>query len=308
MNWITLTALNEIYRTGSTRKRSTLSEDPYVQFLLRNTKELKEQAKEITGDNRFKEHYEREFLVNYTQYDYFLIKHGFKRPQTRFEENDIKILMAIEAGMNNGELIEIRNQIIEAEESVRGVSLMFFKHDKYLEGKPSLLEAIKLLLNISQLSNEKDQQYKYILECKEPKCIILCENIDFLRRPTVPRKCQIELWYAGGRNVNKLEYSNPRGLPIYYSCDWDFDGLDIFRLVKEKIEDIELLSPIGIPRDIVKSEHNSLWPSRENPELLSGLNPNLYSDEQKKLIKRLIQENLWIVEESNNLIEMIKKQ
>ncbi|MDX8554440.1 hypothetical protein MK851_12510 [Tenacibaculum sp. 1B UA] len=37
----------------------------------------------------------------------------------------------------------------------------------------------------------------------------------------------MELWYAGGKNVKKMDYGDTRGLPVYYSCDWDYDGLFI---------------------------------------------------------------------------------
>jgi len=42
--------------------------------------------------------------------------------------------------------------------------------------------------------------------------------------------------------------------------------------------------------------------------LLSGLPSELYTEEQKLLIEMLIKENSWIVEESNDLIELIDNQ
>ena len=56
---------------------------------------------------------------------------------------------------------------------------MFFKNEKYLLGKEALINAVKLLLDIDELADDKDLQYKYVLECNSPKCIVLCENIDF---------------------------------------------------------------------------------------------------------------------------------
>jgi hypothetical protein len=51
------------------------------------------------------------------------------------------------------------------------------------------------------------------------------------------------------KNVNKLKFSNSKGLPIYYSCDWDYDGLFIiYPLVKEIETDIRLLTPNGSPK------------------------------------------------------------
>jgi hypothetical protein len=212
--------------------------------------------------------------------------------------------MEIEIGMANGELDELRSQIIASEETVRGVSRMFFKHEKYLLNKESLINAVKKLLNITKLADDRDQQYKYVLECDEPKCIVLCENIDFLKRPTRPRENNIELWYAGGRNINKLEYADvaSRNLPIYYSCDWDKDGLEIFESIYEKIPQIKLLFPNGISQDLKDTDHKSNW----NSKPLSGLNESIYNEVQKELIQKLINNEEWIMEESNDLIVMVE--
>jgi hypothetical protein len=137
-----------------------------------------------------------------------------------------------------------------------------------------------------------------VLECTNPKCIVLCENIDFLKRPALARANQIELWYAGGKNVTKLDYADTRGLPIYYSCDWDYDGLFIiYPLVKEKIPDIQLLTPNGVPKGIEETEHNSKW-------IIKNIDPLLLS-EQKEILNELIQNNQWIIEESNQLLNML---
>jgi len=76
--------------------------------------------------------------------------------------------------------------------------------------------------------------------------------------PYLIRSHHIELWYAGGRNVDKLKYVGNREIPIYYLCDWDYDELDIYKSVKEKIPHIELLTPNGNPKGIVETEHKSL--------------------------------------------------
>lgn len=135
--------------------------------------------------------------------------------------------MKIQAMKAESVLEELRTQIIAADTSLRNISLMFFKNDKYLENKESLVEALKQILEVKEFSDEKDQQYIYKLECHDPVAIVLFENLDFLTKPNKPRKHGIELWYVGGKNVGKLDYSQTRGLPIYYSCDWYYDGLFI---------------------------------------------------------------------------------
>lgn len=180
---------------------------------------------------------------------------------------------------------------------------MFFKNEKYLDNKDSLIKALKTVLEVEQFANEKDQQYIYKLECYNPKLIVLCENLDFLKKPVKPREYGIELWYAGGKNVEKLKYADTRGLPIFYSCDWDYDGLFvIYPLVKEKIPAIELLIPNGLPRSIKETEHDSKW-SHKIPTM-EHLFP---SKGHLQIIADLIKEDQWIIEESNHLIEILQK-
>src|SRR5690606_2418584 len=148
----------------------------------------------------------------------------------------------------------------------------------------------------------KDQQYIYKLECHNPKLIVLCENLDFLTKPNKPRQHGIELWYAGGKNVTKLDYADTRGLPTYYSCDWDFDGLFIiYPLVKEKIPSIQLLTPNRTPKGIIETEHNSKWEKIKDSNIDS-----LLTTQQQNNLKELIQNNQWIIEESNDLLDILE--
>ena len=301
MNWIVLKSLNEIYTQGKTSKKESLLKDPFVLHLLKNTKELKAYKNDILKGSGFEKLYEQKYLDDFNRFNAFLLANTLLKSQTRFEEKDIRILMSISQQMDTGELYAVREQIIANQESVRGVSLMFFKNEKYLEEKISLVNAVKQLLNIEELANDKDQQYLYVLQCDEANKIVLCENLDFLKRPATPRANNVELWYAGGKNIAKLDYINTRGLPIYYSCDWDYDGLKIFEAVLEKIPEIKLLYPNGEPRSIEITEHKSFWKNNT----LAGLNEMAYNTDQRNLINKLIDKDQWIIEESNNLIDML---
>ena len=240
MNWIVLRRLHQIYQEGKTKVIPMLLKDPDIQYLLNHTRELYRHGNYIEKEKDFDQYYEKYRKSKYEKYHEFLVNNKLAKDQTRFEEKDIQILMDIGEKMQNGELYELRDQIIKAEETVRGVSLMFFKNEKYLLNRQSLINAVKQLLEITELADEKDQQYKYVLECESPLLIVLCENIDFLKRPYHPRKNNIELWYAGGKNIDKLGYADTRGLKIFYSCDWDYDGLKIYEAVKKKIPEIQL--------------------------------------------------------------------
>lgn len=301
MNWIVLKSLHELYTTGRTQKKDAVLKNPYVQYLLNSTKELFNYKREILANEAFRLLYESKFLDNYLIYHQFLSENDLLKPQTRFEESDIKILMDLDEGMKSGDLLPVRDQILANEETVRGVSFMFFKNEKYLGSRESLLAAVKQFLQIDSFVDDKDQQYKYVLECKDPKCIVLCENINFLRKPSFPRANNIELWYAGGMNLSKLDFSDHRGLPIYYSADWDYHGLCvIYRIVKEKIPAIQLLTPNGSPKGIIETEHKSFWRGWPN-EIDSILD-----EPQKELLKTLIEKDEWIIEESNSLGAMIE--
>lgn len=305
MNWIALKAIHEIYESGATKKRESLMKDSHFLFLLQQTGELKEGVNTIVKGDGFDNYYQHSHLNKYLEYYKFLDKNGLLKPQLRIQEDDINILLGLEKGMINGDLIPIRDEIIQAEETVRGVSQMFFKNEKYLEKSESLISAVKGILGIAELANDKDQQYKYVLQSHQPNKIVLCENLDFLKRPSKPRKHHLELWYAGGKNIDKLNYVGEIKLPIFYSCDWDYDGLMIYQLVKRKIPDIRLLYPNGPRKSIVKTEHESHWKFKKESHLLSNLDPSFYSELEKTLIIELITSNDWIMEETNDLIEMI---
>jgi len=302
MNWIELRALNNLYSNGEVKINDTLTKSGEINYLINSLRILDRTHNNLFVLDGFTDIYEKDYLEKYNRYETFLSDNELLKPQLRFEESDIQILIGIKDDMDNGNLEPLREQIIKNEATVRIVSLMFFKNEKYLLGKDALINAVKSLLDIDELADDRDLQYKYVLECKAPNCIVLCENIDFLKRPTLARANNIELWYAGGKNVNKLDFSDTRGLPIYYSCDWDYDGLFIiYPLVKEKIPNIELLTPNGISKGIVETEHNSKWENIKDRNIEDLLTAN-----QSDILKILIELNQWIIEESNDLVYMVR--
>ncbi|MFL9485111.1 hypothetical protein ACI6Q2_20165 [Chitinophagaceae bacterium LWZ2-11] len=300
MNWIELKALHNLYHNRTVRLNETLKNSKEIRFLVNSRNAIEKHHRSLIALDKYDAIYERDYLEKFTAYEKFLSDNQLLRPQTQHEEADIKTLMKIQSMKEEGVLEELRTQIIAADTSLRNISLMFFKNDKYLDNKESLVEALKQILEVKEFSNEKDQQYIYKLECHAPVAIVLCENLDFLTKPNKPRKHGIELWYVGGKNVGKLDYSQTRGLPIYYSCDWDYDGLFvIYPLIKEKIPTILLLIPDGPPKSIEETEHASKWPS--------GLDINNAFDNPKNIsiISDLIKNDQWIIEESNDLLKML---
>ncbi|PSL44674.1 hypothetical protein CLV51_10546 [Chitinophaga niastensis] len=300
MNWLVLKALNNLYNGLTLTLNATLNADPEIFYLSRSRKALKIAGSKIFALPKFGYLYEKDYKVKFLFYHAFLERYDLLKPQLRIEEKDIKILMNVAQLYEAGDLESLRAQIIAADESLRGISEMFFRDEKYLDNKEALVKALKNILNVETFANEKDQQYIYKLECHNPRIIVLCENLDFLMKPVKPRLLGIELWYAGGKNVNKLEFADTRGLPVYYSCDWDYDGMFIiYPMVKRLLPNTQLLIPDGEPKGIVASDHNSKW------QLSSRTVADLeLSVTGKQLLHKLIQKNAWITEESNSLVNM----
>ena len=307
MNWTTMKGLHELYSQGITKVKTTVLKDDDVQFLIYSTQELIHLDKviKVNPNEFFSQTYEREYKEQYNEALNLLNRYDLNSPYIRFQDKDFKSLKEIEIQVENGELSLLREQIIKAQESVRGVSQMFFVNDKYLDGKEKLIEAVEKILDVPPLPSGKDKQYLYVLPCKKPEKIVLCENIHYLKLPELSRPNNIELWFAGGYNVQMLEDVDLKGLPIYYSCDWDYDGLEIYKLVKEKIDTINLLTPNGTHRNIIDSKHNSHWSEQKNHAYY--LDNKFFYQNQQKLIQELIHKNDWIIEESNDLLKMLSK-
>ncbi|MDO5969293.1 hypothetical protein Q4Q35_05695 [Flavivirga aquimarina] len=306
MNWVEIKALNRLYNNKEIKLNKTISNSPVFKT-HEQAGEITKRRKTYVAEDDFIQVYETKYLNDFEKYYEFLGAKELLKPQLKFSKKAIDLLISFDEGLKNGKLTKLREDLIKAQESVKGFSLMFFKNEKYLDHHSSLVDAIKKILDIELVDN-KSQQYLYVLQCYNPKLIILCENGNFLNRDKLPRENNYELWYAGGRNVPKLKYTPEirRGLPIYYSADWDKDGLEIYQLAKKIIPDLKLLHPDGISRSIITTEHKSHWLQSEHPKLLSGLDANLYSEKDKEKIKELITKNHWITEEGNNLKAMIE--
>ncbi|MEO7283482.1 MAG: hypothetical protein ABIW77_07820, partial [Gelidibacter sp.] len=68
----------------------------------------------------------------------------------------------------------------------------------------------------------------------------------------------------------------------------------------EKIPTIQLLTPNGNPKGIIETEHNSKWENIKDRNIDSQL-----TDKQLRIMKELIQNNQWIIEESNDILQIL---
>lgn len=178
----------------------------------------------------------------------------------------------------------------------------------YLENKLSLKNAVLHLLEIEYFPEKdpKNKQWRLVVDCLNPKVIVLCENLDCLKVPLEYKKNNIELWYVVGNNTKPL-LDIPQEklqLPIFYFCDWDFNGLKIYSQVKHifkgKDKNIEIIEPLDntkrLPVNV--AHHKSKW----KEETFSSLVKDDFNEKQINLIEQLIINDEWIEEESIDLI------
>ncbi len=321
LTWRELKAIHQLYKNGETKAK--IQGNDYVKNILQGQKRFleskfgKKSVLKVNDDRKqdFKIFYETEFLDKYNKYSNFLKELGLKLGDkerlvkySQLKEHEIEKLINISDIWSDNKLTELKEQIENARENLQGVSRMFFKSPKYIQNsnnRQSLKIAVKALIGIDKFY-ENDKQYLYVLHCqsRKPKAIILCENLYFLKFPHYANENDIELWYAGGNNIIKLEKVPEIKYPIYYLCDWDYHGLRIYERVKEIINNIpdnqfkvNLITPNGKAKSIKETEenHNSKWLLTD----FSNLKKEYYKEQHRNIIQALIQDNEWIEEEDN---------
>ncbi|RPJ66146.1 MAG: hypothetical protein EHM20_17670, partial [Alphaproteobacteria bacterium] len=262
LNWAHLKALRELYETEFTKAK--ILGNPFL-------KSLKEEKKLIhfkTGNlnilqagNRFRPYYESNFLDNYLRYISFFRETDLSsNGNHKYDEYDLQTLMLIWQNK-----VELKLKLT----TVRHFSAAFFRGSKYMENHPGIKKAVYHLLQISDFPDKdpKNNQWRLVVDCIAPQQMVLCENLAFLKQPWLAHENNVELWYVGGNNVEIIEQIAPNKfcLPLFYSCDWDLAGLQIFQRLKKKIEEkgyrIQLLIPhnIGLALPTNSPYHNSKW-------------------------------------------------
>ena len=273
MNWKQYKYFNQLFTEGKTSlellKCSFAQRAKEMNYIVENKRTV---SKTELYDN----FYQKEISEKFDRYNQLIEKYEFA--DTNFDEEKLESLTKIETD---------KEQILDENKSIKEISTLYFDSAKYLKRKSKIFEVILKILDVAELPiDEHDQQYLYVLHCKNkiPKIIILCENDNQIRKE---RLNDVELWYAGGRNTAKLKYIIEPTIPLYYLCDWDNKGIEIYQDIKKNIfPSIEILLPQE-PIDFksVKSE----WKTK--------IDFYLFSEEAQKLLKKLIPEK-WIEEES----------
>lgn len=307
LTWRELKALNDLYEKRSSRAK--VKDHAYIHFLLNEKGWLDYKPgniKILVPTEGFDQHYEQEFKEKFTHYRQFLLDHGIEADARKtFTDEDIGCLMLIS---------ENREELRSKPTNIEDFSGKNFEHggSKYLKRRQSLRDAVLQILGMEEFPMEaRDYQYRLVVDYPDPQAVILCENKSLLKQPWIAKKLQVKLWHVGGNNIGILRDIDEMELarPFYYSCDWDDAGLHIYSRIRirlaEKGKEIHLLYPNEPhkPLPVDSPYHKSKW----NPEkVLSGLNGEHFSEKEKQLIHRLIEEDEWIEEETTDLVQMIK--
>ncbi|HEX8377682.1 MAG TPA: hypothetical protein VF602_07675 [Pedobacter sp.] len=121
--------------------------------------------------------------------------------------------------------------------------------------------------------------------------VVFCENKSLLKQPLVARVLQIKLWYVGDNNIKIVDdIASEFARTLYYICDWDLAGLQIYLRIKHKLalrgKGISLLYPDSSHKRIREdaAHHNTRWTDTE----FSGLDAGHFAARESALISFLI--------------------
>ena len=308
IEWKYLKGLHQLYKLKQTRLKIT-NNDFINQVILKQKKLIKFKVGNhsiIEASSRFNDYYEQEFLETYEYYNNFFEKSGIENDAKKsFDDEDLKALMFV---FYNKE--ELKKNVT----TEKKLSALIYKNQnsKYLSNKLSVRNAVLKILELTEFPEKdpKNNQWRFVVDCLNPKVIVLCENLDCLKVPLEYKNNNIELWYVGGNNTKPLEdiSHDKLKLPIFYFCDWDYNGLLIYSNVKKifssKGVEVKIIMPLSyeIAIDVNIKYHKSKW----NNNQFSNLNRDDFSKEEIDFINQLILENKWIEEESIDLIQLLK--
>ena len=193
--WRIREGLHQLYDSKNQQIRKPLLNNLYVnevlskQLYLLNYKEGNHNI--VVSNDGFRAYYEEHFLSEYLYYKEFFDTSGiFKSGYKNYTTDDLQTLILI---------FKNKSTLVKGLTTIRTFSSKTFENEdsKYLESKPGLLKDVMFLLGIDKFPAEdtKEQQWRFVIDCKNPKYVLICENLDFLKSPWIFRENNIELWY-----------------------------------------------------------------------------------------------------------------
>lgn len=306
ITWRQLQGLHQLYENKSTKVK--LMSNVYVKRViygkLHLIKHRDGNPNVIEKNEGFDTYFERELLDQYQYYAEFFESVGIEISARRTYSQDILETLVL--------IHKNKDELKQKLSTSRIFSSNFFedKDSKFLDDQKQLKKDILTILGVDKFPREspKDQQYRLVVDCINPKYILLCENKDFLKDPFEFRKNNIELWYVGGNNTKKLHElpTDKIRFPFYYVCDWDFHGLNIYtrikKIVTSKGKEINLILPVT---PMLKPSNSGNHPSDWTSAPFSGLDTSFFTEEEKHLITKLIEKDKWVEEQTIDPIPII---
>jgi len=306
LNWPVLKALHAIYTKGSTSAQ--VQGDDFIKYLLDHGQisHKRGQLKVLVQGDGFDAYYRQHYLAKFQYYMDFLEKAGINTDARKtFTEDDIQTLMMIYENR-----VELAAKLVNVEDF--SAKIFEKQGSKYLKKKDSVRNAVLTILGVADFpQSSRELQWRLVVDHTHPDAVILCENRSFLKQTWLAAELTVKLWQVGGNNIRMVDDIDHLDLrrPIYYSCDWDFDGLSIFcriraKLVLRGVNLLLLFPPPPHTRLPVDSfEHYSQW-TTDKP--FSGLPAGEFKPHERALILELIAADQWIEEESSELGEMYR--
>lgn len=262
---------------------SEYKDENYIRHLIER-KAIQPIGKQFSVTKKFDENFLEEIKNTFNKCSSFIKKYDLSYLENHYSIEEIEALIKIETD---------KLKIIEQEIAFQNILTLYFGSSKHKTAQSNLSKAIKTILEIEFFPEEiKDQQFISILYPKrKTRFIILCENKN---RLITQRHEFIEYWYSGGKNTKQLEFIPQPQHPIFYLCDWDFDGLNIYIDIKKKyLPTLTAFIPINpelimIEQSKVK-DHKSKWSS---DKFLTHLNKT-----ERNIAETLIQNKSIIIEQ-----------
>jgi len=308
LEWKYLKGLHQLYENKRTQLK-ILNDNFISQVLFEQMKLIRYQTGNhniLIPTRRYNLFYKQHYKDTFEYYNSFFRESGIDgNAHKRYDRSDFESLIFI---------FKNKEKLRETLTTEYTFSTRVFKRKgaKYLTNKPGLKKDVLKLLEIDEFPEKdpKNNLWRIVVDCLNPKVIVVCENIACLKVPVEYKKRGIELWYVGGNNTKPLLDLPLEKLihPVFYFCDWDYNGLQIFSRIKgifnSKKVDINLLEPldlsIAIPTNV--PHHKSRWKRKE----FSRLVEDDFTNSQIKIITILINNDEWIEEESMKLIEILE--
>lgn len=299
LQWRHLRALRTLRAGQGTT--AAIQQHPYVRRLIRRgllaTKPSN--PKKLEPQPGYEDWYDQRLAAVVAEAEQFLDAHNLNQPGSTLTLHDI-------ASLHHA--LSDCHVIVGRKMTRRQVGTNYFTSSKGLK-RQALRKAV---LKVTKLANYPAvDRIVSVAGSPGARCIVLCENKDYLLQPDLAERLRVSLWFVGGNDMSAWRHSIDPHLTLYYACDWDQAGLDIYERVHaiyaERGYPVTLLTPPPTAKRKPENspDHKSRWEPEKWRGVVEGGSINVYSLEQRQLIRELVMAREWIEEESIDLADLL---